>query len=39
MGGDVARTGEMRTAYIILVWNLKGVNHSEDLGIDGRYIE
>jgi hypothetical protein len=32
--GHVARTGEMRNAYNILVENLKGRHHSEDLGVD-----
>jgi hypothetical protein len=29
---------KMRNAYKILVENLKGRSHSEDLGIDGRII-
>jgi hypothetical protein len=36
--GHVARMGEMRSAYKMLVGNLKGRNHSEDLGVDGRII-
>jgi hypothetical protein len=30
--------GEMRNAYTILVENLKGRDHSEDLGVDGKII-
>jgi hypothetical protein len=30
--------GETRNPYNILVGNLKGREHSEDLGIDGRII-
>jgi hypothetical protein len=30
--------GEMRNADIILAENLKGRNHSEDLGVDGKII-
>jgi hypothetical protein len=30
--------GEMRNAYSIWLENLKGIDHSEDLGIDGRII-
>jgi hypothetical protein len=28
--------GEMRNAYKVLVKNLKGRDHTEDLGVDGR---
>jgi hypothetical protein len=34
--GHMARMGEVRGAYNILVGNLKGGDHSEDLGVDGR---
>jgi hypothetical protein len=34
--GNVACMGEMRNAYKILVRKLKGRDHSEDLGIDGK---
>jgi hypothetical protein len=30
--------GQMRNAYRILLGNLKGRDHSEDLGVDGRII-
>jgi hypothetical protein len=30
--------GEMKNAYNILVGNLKGRDHSEDLGTDGKII-
>jgi len=36
--GHVARMGEMRKAYIMLVGKPEGKSHSEDLGIDGRII-
>jgi hypothetical protein len=36
--GDVWRMGKMRNAYIILVGNLKGRDHSEDLVIDGKIV-
>jgi hypothetical protein len=36
--GHVARMGEIRNAYKVLVENLKGRDHSEDVGIDGRII-
>jgi hypothetical protein len=32
----VARMGEMRNAYKILVEILKGKAHAEDLGVDGK---
>jgi hypothetical protein len=36
MGGHPARMGEMRNAYKILIKNLKGRDHSEDLDVDKR---
>jgi hypothetical protein len=36
--GHVARVGEMRNAFKISSENLKGRDHSEDLGVDGRII-
>jgi hypothetical protein len=33
---DVACMGEIRNMYIIWSENLKGREHSEDLGVDGR---
>jgi hypothetical protein len=30
--------GEMRNAYNVLVGNLKEINQSEDLGVDGKVI-
>jgi hypothetical protein len=36
--GHIDHMGELRSAYKILVENLKGRDHSEDLGIDGRII-
>jgi hypothetical protein len=36
--GHVVHTGEMRNAYKILVENLKGRDHSEDLSIDVKII-
>jgi hypothetical protein len=33
---NVSRMGEMRNVYNILVGNLKGRDHLEDLGVDGR---
>jgi hypothetical protein len=36
--GQVARMGEMRKAYKILAINLKGRNHSEYEGVDGKII-
>jgi hypothetical protein len=29
---------DMRNAYSVLVGNLKGRDHSEDVGVDGRMI-
>jgi len=37
MGGNVARM-EKKNAYNILVGNLEGKNHWEDLGVEGRII-
>jgi hypothetical protein len=36
--GHVARVGEMRYAYTFFIGILKGIDHSEDLGVDGRII-
>jgi len=36
--GHVARTGEIRNTYSIVVGNAKLRDHSEDLGLDGRII-
>jgi hypothetical protein len=36
--GHVARVGEMRYAYCILVGKPEGKNHSEDLDVDGRIL-
>jgi hypothetical protein len=36
--GHVVCMGEMRNAYNIMVKNLKGRDHSEDLGADGCII-
>jgi hypothetical protein len=36
--GHVAHMGEMRNAYKIWLENLKGRDHLEDLGVDGRII-
>jgi hypothetical protein len=38
MNGHEACMGEMRNAYRILVANMKGRDHSEDVGVDGRII-
>jgi hypothetical protein len=38
MDRDVARIGEMRNAYKNWSDNLKGRDHLEDLGVDGRMI-
>jgi hypothetical protein len=32
----VSLVGEKRNAYKILIGNLKGSGHSEDLGVDGK---
>jgi hypothetical protein len=34
----VARMGEVRNAYNILSEKLKGRDHTEDLGVDGKII-
>jgi hypothetical protein len=36
--GHVARMGEMRNAYKILIGKPEGKNHSEELGVDGKII-
>jgi hypothetical protein len=36
--GHVARMGEMRNTYNILVGKQGGMNHWEDLDVDGRII-
>jgi hypothetical protein len=36
--GHVARMGPMRSIYKTLVWKLKGRDHLEDLGVDGRIM-
>jgi hypothetical protein len=36
--GYISRMREMENAFSILVGNLKGRDHSEDLAIDGRII-
>jgi hypothetical protein len=36
--GHVARIGDMRNTYKILVGNQKGRDHMEDLGVDGKII-
>jgi hypothetical protein len=38
MSGTVAFRGEMKNAYSILFWNLKGGDNSEDVGVDGNLI-
>jgi len=38
MTGHVARTGEKKNAYKILVRNLKGRDHSEKLDVHGKII-
>jgi hypothetical protein len=35
---NIARIDEMRNAYTILVEDLNGRDHSEDLGVDVRLI-
>jgi len=37
--GHVARMGEMRNAYSILVGKSEGRDHLEDLGVDGEISE
>jgi hypothetical protein len=34
----VARIGEIRNAYIFWLENLKGIDHSKDLGVNGKII-
>jgi hypothetical protein len=36
--GHVAGIGDIRNKYSIFVENLKGINHFEDLGIDGKRV-
>jgi hypothetical protein len=36
--GHVAHMGEMRNVYVTLVGSLKGRDHAEDLGVDGKII-
>jgi hypothetical protein len=36
--GHVASVGKMRNMYSILVGSLKGRDHSEDIGVDGKII-
>jgi hypothetical protein len=36
--GHVARLGKMTNAYRILAENLKGGDHAEDLGVEGKII-
>jgi hypothetical protein len=36
--GTVARVGEIRNAYKILVGEHEGKDHSENLGVDGKII-
>jgi len=36
--GNVACIGEMTNAYSILIGNLKGKDHLEDLGVDRKLI-
>jgi len=36
--GYVARMGEMRNAYRVLVGKPERKNHAEDLGVDGRMM-
>jgi hypothetical protein len=38
MAGHVARMREMRSAYKILIKNLKRRDHLEDLGVDMKII-
>ena len=38
MGGHLARMGERRGVYRVLVWKPEGNNHLEDPGVDGRLI-
>jgi hypothetical protein len=36
--GNIARMGESRGVYRVLVWKPEGNSHLEDPGIDGRII-
>jgi hypothetical protein len=36
--GYAARMGKMRNAYTVWLGSLKGPDHSEDLGVDGKII-
>jgi hypothetical protein len=36
--GHVQQMGEMRNTFCILVENMKGRDHSEDIDVDGRII-
>jgi hypothetical protein len=38
MGGTCSTHGEMRNSYNFFSENLTGIDHVEDLGIDGRII-
>jgi len=38
LAGHVACIQKLRNAYKILIGKLKGKDHSEDLGIDGKII-
>jgi hypothetical protein len=38
LAGHMACTGEMRSTYKVWLESLKGRDHFEDLGIDGRII-
>jgi hypothetical protein len=38
MGGACSTYGEEKSAYRVLVGNLKEKDHFEDLGVDGRVI-
>jgi hypothetical protein len=38
MGGACSTRGEMRNSYSILTGNLKGIDHSEHLGVQGKII-
>jgi hypothetical protein len=37
--GHVARMGDMRNAYKILIGKTEGRNHSEDIGVDGILVK
>jgi hypothetical protein len=36
--GNAASMGEMRNSYKVLVVNMKEIDHSEELGVDGKII-